>query len=125
MSELHPRLVKNAIEYGTALLKGDGSHNTVLRLHVEKEIQLHQSTLTTVPEMKHHLDRLLESAVTSQWKDADTLWLVAHAKMFNLKPTLSDADPVWEKIVPFMDGRFPAAVIARQYKSNWMRQGQW
>lgn len=57
MSELHPRLVKNAIEYGTALLKGDGSHNTVLRLHVEKEIQLHQSTLTTVPEMKHHLDR--------------------------------------------------------------------
>lgn len=69
MSELHPRLVKNAIEYGTALLKGDGSHNMVLRLHVEKEIQL------------HHLDRLLESAVTSQWKDADTLWLVAHAKM--------------------------------------------
>lgn len=77
--------------------------------------QVDRNPSMDLTEVVDFLDDILDAKVTANWTQDDVVTLVAHAELYGVD-SADMHDPTWETLVPLFAGKYPAVVIAAQFR---------
>ena len=116
MDPTTPAAKQIAIEYGISkLMASPRTHTRTVHGLAKRMRQVDRNPSMDLTEVVDFLDDILDAKVTANWTQDDVVTLVAHAELYGVD-SADIHDPTWEALVPLFAGKFPAAVIAAQFR---------